>query len=34
VCSSDLTFHVTIDPLPPGTARIRVGAHEGPHDST
>lgn len=29
-----VTFHVMIEPLPPGTARIKVGAHEGPHDST
>lgn len=25
------SYHVVIDPLPPGTTRIEVRAHEGPH---
>lgn len=28
---SDATYRVPLDPLPPGTARIEVRAHEGDH---
>jgi hypothetical protein len=26
------TYRVTLDPLPPGTTRIEVRAHEGTHE--